>query len=81
MREFIESFPDKLLKSKIILKLNELQNNGIRILGNNVDPELLKKVFQEASKISANLLKHQQDVENWQDLNLRNFEEIHQKVS
>ena len=52
MIKFAKTFPDSM-KSKVVLieELTEWQENGLKLVGKYVEPELLRKVFKEYSFI------------------------------
>ena len=67
MIKFAKTFPDSM-KSKVVLieELTEWQENGLKLVGKYVEPELLRKVFKEYSS----MLKQ---IKDWKDVNLERF--------
>ena len=68
MIKFAKTFPDSM-KSKFVLieELTEWQENGLKLVGKYVEPELLRNVFNEYSCI----LKQ---INEWQDVNLEKWQ-------
>ena len=68
MISLVESFPNALKnKQQIKDELLDWQNNGLKIMGNNVDPILLKKIFDETSSVMSKL-------DHYEEINKENFQ-------
>ena len=65
MIQFAKTFPDSM-KSKFVLikELTEWQENGLKLVGKYVEPELLGKVFKEYSCILKQINEKVIDLEN-----------------
>ena len=75
MIEMVKVFPDQLKeRSKIISELKEWQENGIKLMGKYVEPELLNIFFHEISNLSTIVSK-------WKNLNEKEFMSLYQKFS
>ena len=74
MIKFAKTFPDSM-KSKVVLieELTEWQENGLKLVGKYVEPELLRKVFKEYSFILKQIKK-------WQDVNLERFSTVSERI-
>ena len=78
MIQFAKTFPDSM-KSKFVLikELTEWQENGLKLVGKYVEPELLGKVFKEYSCILKQINKKVIDLENNIGEVKTNFSDLH----
>ena len=78
MIQFAKTFPDSM-KSKFVLikELKEWQENGLKLVGKYVEPELLGKVFKEYSCILKQINEKVIDLENNIGEVKTNFSDLH----
>ena len=78
MIQFAKTFPDSM-KSKFVLikELTEWQENGLKLVGKYVEPELLGKVFKEYSCILKQINEKVIDLENNIGEVKTNFSDLH----
>ena len=78
MIQFAKTFPDSM-KSKFVLikELKEWQENGLKLVGKYVEPELLGKVFKEYSCILTQINEKVIDLENNIGEVKTNFSDLH----
>ena len=81
LMERLSNFLPELIKRDLKTKLTQWQDNGIKLFGNRIDPNLLKTIFDEFQKTLKNVEKASHHLDVSDTYNKEEFQALDERIS